>query len=279
MFSSLLGLAAMRGRDSAHTFLDIRIHRPTNLRTHGPVNPHTHRFTDTHTHGSTDPGSHRPTDSQAHRLTRSQRAADRGSRSMDPQTRSQLPGLSLSPQPGGGPLGGIRVEDTFTCRKKRFSKKEQEDGRGQNRARGGRTRKKGGRKGGGRGGRTPPPEAGTQPSSLSFPRHGFRAAHPENKATGGWGGTDPNQEAPQEPASSPGKGSELMGAEAAVPRNRLFLGGLRPRGAPLGAQGEGGRDAVEGDKGKRVGVAPPPPWVREVDLGPGPQGGCSQASP
>lgn len=139
--------------------------------------------------------------------------------------------------------------------------------------------RRGGRKGGGRGGRTPPPEAGTQPSSLSFPRHGFRAAHPENKATGGWGGTDPNQEAPQEPASSPGKGSELMGAEAAAPRNRLFLGGLRPRGAPLGAQGEGGRDAVEGDKGKRVGVAPPPPWVREVDLGPGPQGGCSQASP
>lgn len=160
----------MRGRDSAHTFLDIRIHRPTNLRTHGPVNPHTHRFTDTHTHGSTDPGSHRPTDSQAHRLTRSQRAADRGSRSVDPQTRSQLPGLSLSPQPGGGPLGGIRVEDTFTCRKKRFSKKEQDGRKGSEQSKGREDKKEGGaEKEEAEEGAPPPPRPAPSPAASLSP--------------------------------------------------------------------------------------------------------------
>lgn len=55
MFSSFLKLAAMRGRDSAHTFLDIRIHRPTDLRTSRSPNPHSHRFTDTYAHRSADP--------------------------------------------------------------------------------------------------------------------------------------------------------------------------------------------------------------------------------
>lgn len=58
----------MRGRDSAHIFLDMRIHRPKNVWTHRPIHPQSHglqRLTDPHTHTFTEihvMTEHGPTD-------------------------------------------------------------------------------------------------------------------------------------------------------------------------------------------------------------------------
>lgn len=87
-FSSLHRLAAMRGRDSAHIFLDMRIHRPKNVRTHRPMNPHIHRLADT-----LHPQSHGPKGSQTHTLTHSQRSTDDGARAHRPHASSSLGSL------------------------------------------------------------------------------------------------------------------------------------------------------------------------------------------
>lgn len=76
-FSSLHRLAAMRGRDSAHIFLDMRIHRPKNVWTHRPIHPQ----------------SHGPKGSQTHTLTHSPRSTDDGARAHRPHASSSLGSL------------------------------------------------------------------------------------------------------------------------------------------------------------------------------------------
>lgn len=179
---------------------------------------------------------------------------------MGPQTMLPAPGLSLSPQPSRSTPGGIRIEGTRqehilgTCGKKTFCSKERERAEGPERSKG-----KGGQKRRGgepeeeerRGGRCSPcsPKPAQQPlfpdmSTLSWGLGAQRTRQPRGR---------------QAPLKEPLKSLLLpwtmfrscWGWDRAVPRSRLSWG------APLGAQGEGGRDGSGGGQGQESRRQPP----------------------
>ena len=204
LFSSLCRLAAMKGRDLAHIFLDMRIHRPTKVQTHRPTNPHIYQLADTFTHSPTDLKARRPTHSHIHR---------------DPWMSENRPTDHTLPAPwavSGPPaepharlLQARRIEGTSqeyllgTCGKKRLCRKEPEGGERSERSKGkGRPKEAGSqkRRGDGEEGRRamhpllPPPRL-----AACLSRHSFEHTDWASGEQGSPGGNGTNQGASREP--------------------------------------------------------------------------------
>lgn len=253
LFSSLLKLAAMRRGDSAHSFLNIRIHRPPDLQTHRSTKPHIHRFADRYTQRPADPQTHGSSDTktESHMIITFTKIHE--PQIMEHVPTDHTPTDPWAPSPAQDSWGheGLRTQDKSTSwervGRKCSTERNRREGRGQKGAEAGTKDKKRRERRRGDGRRR---EGGPcSPWGLWGALHPARTRwglgrHSENKAADGEGD-------PQEPVSLPW--TALRSCCGWGPRDgEGALGGLRPRGAPLGLQ----EMAVKGHWGGESEVAP-----------------------